>query len=192
MSILGTTDLGNGVLAVTVDHDPAAVATDCPLGSYIVSTSTNKRYWKLDNGSTTNVREINADEAKEDTIASNAARLQNFQFGRDCKVPGGGALSLHGPGNSTVGVRINRAGTITGASIQVDVADASNSYALEVYKNGGAAVATVALVNVLGNHSGAFAVAVAAGDVITTALVLTAGAGASAFANEQAIVEVIF
>lgn len=192
MSILGTTDLGNGVLAVTVDHDPKVVATNCPLGSYIVSTSTSKRYWKLDNGSTINVREINADEAKEDTIASNAARLQNFQFGRDCKVPGGGTLLLHGPGNSTVGVRINRAGTITGASIQVDVADAGNSYNLEVYKNGGAAVATVPLVNVLGNHSGAISVAVAAGDVITVALVLTAGAGASAFANEQAIVEVMF
>jgi hypothetical protein len=192
MSILGATDLGNGKLLVTVDHDPTAIATDCPMGSMIVNVSTGYWYRKQDDGSTINVRDFYALEQKVDGVSSSAARVQEFQFGRDVKVPGGGTLSLYGPGNSTVGVRVNRAGTITGASIQVDVADAGRSYLLEIYKNGGAAVATVALVNVLGNHANAFAVAVVAGDVLTAALVLTAGAGASTFTNAQATIEVMF
>jgi hypothetical protein len=191
MSILGTTDLGNGKLLVTVDHDPTATATDCPSGSMIVNITSGYWYRKLDNGSTINVRDFYALEQKVDGVSASAARIQSYQFGRDTKVPGGGVLTLHGPGDSVVGVRINRVGTIIGASIQVDVADAVCSYNLVILKNA-VPVATVALVNVLGNSSGAIAVAVAVGDVITAALALTAGAGASAFANEQATVEVMF
>ena len=54
MAITGSTDLGNGVLAVTVDHDPEAVATDAPTGSLII-TAAGVWHRKLDDGSTTNV-----------------------------------------------------------------------------------------------------------------------------------------
>jgi len=133
-----------------------------------------------------------ADKAKLDGIAEGAARVQDYQFGRDTQVPGGGTLVLYGPGNTTVGVRINRAGTIVGAAIQVDAIDGTRSYNLVVYKNG-ASVATVALpINTLGASANNLVVAVVIGDLITTALVKSAGAGASSFTSEQAIVEIVF
>jgi hypothetical protein len=55
MAILGSTDLGDGRLYLTVDHDPTVVATDALAGSLIYSTSTSTLYEKLDDGSTTNV-----------------------------------------------------------------------------------------------------------------------------------------
>lgn len=55
MSITGTTDLGSGMLAVTVDHDPTSVATDAPEGSLIVQEGTSDWVRKLDNGASTNV-----------------------------------------------------------------------------------------------------------------------------------------
>ena len=54
MAITGTTDLGAGLLLITVDHDPASIATDAPAGSLIVTTS-GAFYRKIDSGSTTNV-----------------------------------------------------------------------------------------------------------------------------------------
>lgn len=74
--ITGSTDLGNGVLAVTVDHDPTAVATDVPLGTLIIDASAT--YWrKLDNGSTTNVAQVaglnqtQIDPRAEDRVGGN-------------------------------------------------------------------------------------------------------------------------
>ena len=55
MAILGTTDLGDGRLFVTVDHDPTSTATDALTGSIVFSTSTASHYTKDDDGSTTNV-----------------------------------------------------------------------------------------------------------------------------------------
>lgn len=55
MAITGTTDFGNGVLLVTVDHDPAAVATDAPEGSLVIQAGTCCIYRKLDSGSSSNV-----------------------------------------------------------------------------------------------------------------------------------------
>jgi hypothetical protein len=78
-----------------------------------------------------------ADKAKLNGIAANAARVQDYQFGRNVQVPGGGVLGFYGPGNTLVGVRMNRAGVITGASIQVDVVDGARDYNLVIYKNGG-------------------------------------------------------
>lgn len=72
MSILGTTDLGNGKLLVTVDHDPTATATDCPTGSMIVNVTSGQWYRKRDDGSTTNVRDIYALETKVDGVATGA------------------------------------------------------------------------------------------------------------------------
>ncbi len=91
------------------------------------------------------------DKSKLDGIAPSAARILNFQFGRSTQVPGAGTLQLLGPGDTTVPARVNQAGTIVGASSQVDVGDASRAYQLEVWKNGGS-VATVDLaVSTLGN-----------------------------------------
>ena len=57
MAITGTTDLGNGQLAMTVSHDPTAVATDAPAGTLIIDTN-GFWYKKLDAGSTTNVQKV--------------------------------------------------------------------------------------------------------------------------------------
>lgn len=130
------------------------------------------------------------DKSKLDGVSPNAARIQNYQFGRSTQVPGAGTLQLLGPGDTTVPARVNQAGTIVGASIQVDVVDASRAYQLEVHKNGGS-VATVALaVSTLGNARSDLAVAVAVGDLISTFVVQTAGSGASTFSNLHAMVEV--
>lgn len=55
MAILSSTDLGDGVLAVIVDHDPTIVSTNVPTGSLIVVSGNSNWYRKLDDGSTTNV-----------------------------------------------------------------------------------------------------------------------------------------
>ena len=55
MAILGSTDLGDGRLFLTVDHDPTSVAKDAPEGSIFFSTATSEHYSKDDDGSTTNV-----------------------------------------------------------------------------------------------------------------------------------------
>lgn len=57
MTITGSVDLGEGIVAVTVDHDPTVTATDAAAGSLII-TSSGQWYRKIDNGSTTNVEEI--------------------------------------------------------------------------------------------------------------------------------------
>lgn len=65
MSITGSTDLGDGRLLVTVDHDPRTTVTDVLAGSLIVYVGaasgdlwTGGRFIKLDDGSTTNVHYI--------------------------------------------------------------------------------------------------------------------------------------
>ncbi len=55
MAITGAVDLGDGLLAVTVDHDPTSVATDAPKGSVIIEISTGNWFRKDDDGATTNV-----------------------------------------------------------------------------------------------------------------------------------------
>ena len=53
MAITGSTDLGRGVLALTVDADPSTTAVNAPNGSLIIYNGI--WYRKLDNGSSTNV-----------------------------------------------------------------------------------------------------------------------------------------
>lgn len=59
MAILGSTDLGDGLLALTIDHDPLSTPTDAPAGSLLIDSSGN---WhrKIDSGSTTNATEATA------------------------------------------------------------------------------------------------------------------------------------
>ena len=54
MAITGSVDLGKRKRAVTVDHDPRAVATDVPKGSLIIDADGNV-YTKMDDGATTRV-----------------------------------------------------------------------------------------------------------------------------------------
>lgn len=133
-----------------------------------------------------------ADKAKLDGITAGAADRDRFVFGHTTQVPGAGTLQLLGGGSSLVGLRMNRAGTITGASIQVDVVDNARAYNFEIRKNG-VAVATLALpIITLGAHTVALAVAFVAGDLITAFMVRTAGVGASTFSSEHALVEATF
>src|SRR3990172_9564453 len=111
-----------------------------------------------------------------------------FLYGTDNPVPPAGTLQLQGPGNTLVGYRIPMVGQIVAASIQVDVADGTRTYNLEVRKNG-VAVVTLALVGTGANVSG-LSVSFVAGDVLTTFMVKTAGAGLSTFSQETAVVEV--
>lgn len=174
--ITGATQLGDDRLLLTVDHDPRTTATDALSGSIIVFVPSGQMFVKKDDGSTTNVVPVTP---------------VNFQFGQTAIVPAGGTLQLEGPGQSLAGLRLNRAGTITGASIQVNIASA-NSYDLDIRVNG-VSVATLALAaGLTGASTTAFTVAVAANDVITAFLVRTAGAGGSGFNEEHAMVEVTF
>lgn len=57
MAILGTNDIGDGQLAINIDHDPTVTPTDAPKGSLLLRTDVSPPvlYMKTDNGSTTNV-----------------------------------------------------------------------------------------------------------------------------------------
>lgn len=112
-------------------------------------------------------------------------------YGNTVAVPTGGTLQLLGAGNTTVGYRLDRAGTITGASIQVSAADNARNYNLSIRVNG-TEQATITLNNATGTSSAALSFAVAANDVITAFLVRTLGANASGFTSEAAVVEVTF
>lgn len=97
---------------------------------------------------------------------------------------------MNGPGAAILGYRMMRAGTITGASLQVDVVDAARTYNLDIRVNA-VSVATLALpLSTLGVSTVALAVAVAVGAVVTAFLVRTAGSGGSTFAEMLSVVEV--
>lgn len=118
-----------------------------------------------------------------------APTITPFPFGNTVAVPAGGTLQLQGPGQSLNGFRVYRAGTITAGSIAVNVASA-NAYDLQIRVNG-VSVATVALAAGLTSASSVvLTAAVVVGDIVTTFLVRTAGAGASGFAEEYAVVEI--
>jgi hypothetical protein len=58
MAITGATDLGRGLLALTVDADPTVVAVDCVAGCMLIYVPSGTTYTKLDDGPTTNVSRI--------------------------------------------------------------------------------------------------------------------------------------
>lgn len=130
--------------------------------------------------------------AKQVDFTGSGDDKARFQFGATATVPGAGTRQLLGPGNTLSGVRSNRAGTITGASIQVDAVDATRAYNLDIRINGVSAVTLALPVSTIGAHSTALSVAVAAGDVLTAFMVKTAGAGASTFSEEHGMIEVTY
>jgi hypothetical protein len=114
-----------------------------------------------------------------------------YGFGRAAAVPAGGTLQLFAVGQSLQGFRALRNGTLTGLSLKTNVGDAVRSYNLEIRLNGVAA-ATLAFPAGGGDSQAttALAVAVVAGDIVTAFMLLTAGAGASTFTTEEALVEI--
>ena len=60
MGHVGCTDMGEGRMCVSVDHDPSSVATDAQKGSLIIDA--NGKWWiKQDDGNTTNVKGVTLD-----------------------------------------------------------------------------------------------------------------------------------
>lgn len=117
---------------------------------------------------------------------------KNLHFGQTIKVPGSGTLYLKSAGGvlgSAAALRMIRAGTLQGASIQVDQIDGARAYKLSVQING-AEVESVALpVSTLGAVSTAFSAAYASGDLLRCAIIRTSGTGASLFDDIAVIVE---
>ncbi len=122
------------------------------------------------------------------TVSAAIARVASLAFGNNTTVPSLGSVQLRAPGDSLVGYRVTTAGTISRASLEVNLPDAVRSYVLDIRVNG-LSVATVPLpATSTGAHSAALANAVVAGDRVTTFIVLTAGVGASTFTQETAFV----
>jgi len=59
VAITGSTDLGDGRLFLTVDHDPEVTNTDAPIGSLLLALN-GIIYRKLDSGPSTNVLALTA------------------------------------------------------------------------------------------------------------------------------------
>jgi hypothetical protein len=113
-----------------------------------------------------------------------------FQFGATTRVPGAGTLQLQGPGTTLAGFRVFRAGSITAASVAVDVPDGTRSYNLDIRVNGVSA-ATLALPSgSISESTTTLAAAVNVGDIVTAFLVRTTGTGLSTFQESHAVVEV--
>jgi hypothetical protein len=172
--ITGATQLGDDRLLLTVDHDPRTTATDALSGSIIVFVPSGRMFTKKDDGSTTNVV---------------PTTLTPYQFGQTAQVPAGGTLQMEGPGQSLNGFRVTRAGFIVAGSIAVNAVSA-NTYDLQIRVNGVSAAVVTLAAGQTSAQTIALAVAVAVGDIITTFMVRTAGAGGSTFNEEHATVEI--
>lgn len=121
---------------------------------------------------------------------SNLLDKNKYSFGRSAAVPAGGTLQLFATGQTLQGFCVIRAGKITGLSIRVNTADGARTYQLQVFVNGVLSTAVLTLAS--GSTSAsttALALVIAVGDIITTFMVRTAGAGASTFGDEEALVE---
>lgn len=102
MVITGSTDLGNGLLAVTVDHDPQVVATDAPAGSIIIDVN-GKHFRKLDAGPSTNLGPaIGGKSAFQEIYPSDEGSVLNLSlrdlfdrspFGNDPALEGAAAIN---------------------------------------------------------------------------------------------------
>lgn len=140
-----------------------------------------------------------ADTGEWQNTGSNNPVLQDSRyvgkilgFGVSRRVPGNGTRFMNGPGSvatSSAGTALLRSGQLTGASLQVDQADAGNDYNLSIRING-TEQGTVALASTNDSAtSTSLAIAYNAGDELSVAIVRTAGSGNSDFRNASAIIE---
>ena len=112
-----------------------------------------------------------------------------FQFGNTVSVPGPGTLQLEGPGGTLVGFEVLRPAVLTGASLSLNVPDASRSYTLNITQNG-ATVATLLIPTGTSQvRDITFSVVLSAGDIMAANLVRTSGVGPSTFNEEHLILE---
>jgi hypothetical protein len=105
---------------------------------------------------------------------------------------------MNGVDSTTVAKRVIRASTITGLSVQTDMAEnpvTGNDYKLSIRKNGVTAADEIAFVALpkgsIGSQDGTLAVAVVAGDILYAFMERTAGGGASVFGRTSAEVELV-
>lgn len=170
---------GNGTLASRPGSGTAA-------GDMYIVLDTGLGIFRIDIWDGSNWQPMLGGDSKEGKL---------LQFGSNSNVPPGGTLLIEGPGSASTGdapVELYRAGTITGASIHVDTADATNSYNLSLRING-TEQGTLALAstNVQASTT-ALSVTIAAGDELEVALVRTAGSGSSDFNVIQVVVEIVW
>jgi hypothetical protein len=92
--ITGSTDLGNGKLCLTIDHDPTVYATDAPAGSLFIDA--DGIIWrKKDDGSTTNVERfytastfsIGISTAIDDTLSTTTQRSYQTKLSHAYQIP---------------------------------------------------------------------------------------------------------
>lgn len=116
-----------------------------------------------------------------------------LQFGETKAVPAQGTLYLAGPGpvlTSAAPAVMLRAGTIVGASISVDAADATRAYKLSIKING-SEVASLALATTNTKAvTTAISQAYVASDELSVSVELTSGTGKSTFKEIAAMVEI--
>lgn len=116
---------------------------------------------------------------------------QLLQLGASSNIPRGGRLQLGGAGHALAPLRMGRAGTIVGASVQVSPqADTIQSYDVEIHRNGVLAATLPLPAGSLGASTTSLSVPVVVGDVITVWMGRTSGTpDCSKFDEIQVILE---
>lgn len=116
-----------------------------------------------------------------------------IHFGVSVAVPNNGTKFLQGPGNvtsSAAALLLPRPGVITSATISADKVDGSRDYKLSIRING----IEVGQLNLLLGTATVFTTALAlsysAGDLLSLALIRTAGSGKSTFKNVTSTIEI--
>lgn len=129
-----------------------------------------------------------------DALGDGAKAGKWINFGTASGVPSTGTRFLETAGDvvgSSAPLRMLRAGSLSGASIQVNVVDASRAYKLSVQKNGTEVHLLSLPTSTLGNSTVAFTVTYAANDLIRCAMVRTSGSGSSTFQDVAVLLEVV-
>lgn len=110
------------------------------------------------------------------------------QFGNTVQVPGGGSLQLQGPGATLAGLAMIQNSMIEGASLAVN-SGGENDYNLEIRINGSGQVSLPLTSGSMKVFSNSLSTLVSGGDIVTTFVVRTSGAGPSTFTEEAALVK---
>jgi len=112
MAITGTTDMGNGLLFVTTDHDPCTEATDAPTGSIILQEGTAHLHTKMDDGSTTNVICLAGTLLEINNQTGTSYTLVLTDGHKYVRCTNAGAITLTVPPNSSVAFPVGAQVTI--------------------------------------------------------------------------------
>jgi hypothetical protein len=111
-------------------------------------------------------------------------RVREYVFGSGIAVPSSGTLYLDCVvPTSAAALRMSVDALLRRISVQVDQADASNSFNIEVLKNGASAGILALPASSLGTHAASYSTAFLAGDRLSVRIVRSAGSGRSQFRN---------